>query len=67
MKNLYFDETIAQKIYQESADMEFFDHEETARQEIQLINEALEKIYSYANHNNDFLALYSALYNIYGE
>lgn len=67
MNNLFFDESIAEKIYNQSCDMDCNVDEETRESEILLINQALDKIYSYSSYNNDFLALYNSLFMIYSE
>lgn len=65
--NIYFDETIASKIYDAACDMDMQNYSDSKEEEINMINQAIDKIYSYAPYNNDFLALYNALLNIYGE
>lgn len=67
MDNYFFDETIANKIYNSSCDMDNQDYLENKESEIELINSALDKIHSYGCYNDDFKALYIALYRIYGE
>lgn len=64
---LFFDENIAKNLYKYNEDMDAQNYCDSREKEIELLQSALEKVYSYASYNNDFLALYNALYMAFSE
>lgn len=67
MDKLFFDETIAQNLYEYCEDMDAQNYCDIKEKEIELINSAIDKVHSYASYNDDFLALYNALYIAFSE
>lgn len=67
MNQLYYDENIAINLYKACADMDQADYTENKNNDIQLLDDAISKILSYASYNDNFKALYTALYMLYSE
>ena len=67
MDKLFFDETIAKNLYKACEDFDAQNYSDSKEQEIALLQSAIEKVYSYASYNDDFLALYNALYIAFSE
>lgn len=64
---MIFDENIAVNLYNYCANMDAQNYSENKENEINLLNQAIEKVCSYACYNTDFLALYNALNMAFGE
>ena len=56
----------ANKIYNDSLDMDYADYMDTKENDITAIACALQKIEEYSKQDNDFIALFNALDIIYG-